>query len=90
MSNSKVAERYAKSIMGLAKEHATGQNIVDDMKYIAECVKNKDLALMLNSPIVHASKKKQIFKALFDGKINPLTMKFLELMTDKGREKTLG
>ena len=35
MSNSKVAERYAKSIMGLAKEHATGQNIVDDMKYIA-------------------------------------------------------
>ena len=90
MSNSKVAERYARSIMGLAKEHATGQNIVEDMKYIAECVKNKDLVLMLNSPIVHASKKKQIFKALFGGKINPLTMKFLELMTDKGREKTLG
>jgi len=44
---------------------------------------------LLKSPIVKTDKKLNVLKAIFDGKIDELTMAFITLVTKKGRESVL-
>ncbi len=44
---------------------------------------------MVKSPIIHGDKKMEIFKAIFGQTFEELTMLFLKVLTDKGREKLL-
>ena len=41
---------------------------------------------MIKSPIINAEKKNSAFKAIFDGKVDPLTMNFFKTVIDKSRE----
>ena len=89
MSVNRIAGRYAKSLLDLAIEQNIVEEIKDDMIGFSKMIANKDLALLLKSPIVNVGKKKSIFKALFDGKFNKLTNAFLNLVLVKGRESAL-
>jgi F-type H+-transporting ATPase subunit delta len=51
-----------------------------------ESMKVRDLVLLVKSPIVHTSKKQEIFKLLFEGKYDKLTFSFLDIILRKGRE----
>lgn len=89
MSITRIASRYAKSLLDLAKEQDILEVIKGDMAAFSKMAQNKDLALLLRSPIVNIGKKKSIFKALFEGKFNKLTNAFLNIVLVKGREAAL-
>ena len=87
MTESKVARRYAKSLLGLATEKNITEKVFSDMQLIAStCHHCRDLALLMKTPIVNTDKKEAVIKEVFSGKIDVLTLAFMDLMTKKGRE----
>lgn len=90
MRNSRVAKRYATSLLELAIERGVLDAVKDDMELIRKTTaESHELDLMLHSPIVKADKKKVVFAAIFEKSVNALTLHFMNVITDKGREKIL-
>lgn len=89
MSVKRIASRYAKSIIDLAVERGELAIIKEDFEGLKESFKNRDLYLLTKSPIIKGSQKKDIFKAIFQGKVNDLTLNFIDVMINKGRESFL-
>lgn len=90
MQGLKVATRYAKSLIDLAIEQNILAQIFADMKLINDsCKASRELTLVLKSPIIKTDKKQSVLKSLFAGKVNPVTMSFLNIVTDKKREMYL-
>ncbi len=91
MQGFRVAIRYAKSLLGLSSELGKLEVVKADMEMIGETLQeNRDLQLLLKSPLVKADKKFAVFTALFDGKVDELTMSFITILNKKGRENILG
>ncbi len=89
MSVQRIATRYAKSLIDLAEERGKLDRVLEDVKSFKEVSKNRDFELLLKSPIVKPDKKEKVFKALFEGKYDELTMAFLTILLKKGREAAL-
>lgn len=89
MSLNKITTRYAKSLIDLAMEQNILPAIKGDMDTFNAMIQNRDLYLLLKSPIINATKKEQIFAALFKDKLNPLTYSFFNIVLKKGRENYL-
>jgi F-type H+-transporting ATPase subunit delta len=87
MQNPKLADRYAKSLLDLAVEQNNLDVIYNDMVGLEmACRESADLVQLMKSPIVKPSKKESVFNALFTGKVDMLTLKFMNLIVNKGRE----
>ncbi|MFZ9262906.1 MAG: ATP synthase F1 subunit delta [Chitinophagaceae bacterium] len=84
MRQTKVAQRYAKAIFDLAVETSKLEEVKNDFELI-QSVQNKDLHLILMSPIVKGEKKIAIFEAVFSKHIQPITSSFFKLIFSKGR-----
>jgi len=89
MSVHRIATRYAKSLIELANERGKLERVLEDVRSFRQVAQNREFALLLKSPIVKSDKKQQIFKLLFDGKYDELTMAFLNILLRKGREASL-
>jgi len=90
MSISRIASRYAKSLIDLAIEQDKLEKIKEDVVSFDKAIEeSRDFYVFLKSPVIPISKKKSIIKLLFDGKFDELTVKFLELLTQKQREAYL-
>ncbi len=89
MSVTKIAARYAKSLIDLAHERGNLPTVLEDMTSFDEITDNRDFYLLLKSPIVSREKKLDVFKVLFDGKVDELTQAFLTILVKKGRENYL-
>jgi F-type H+-transporting ATPase subunit delta len=87
MRNPRLSGRYAKSLMDIAVEQNAVESIYEDMlglqKLFAE---NRELVSVMHSPVIPADKKQNIVKAIIGGKANPITEKFITLLTSKARE----
>ncbi len=90
MSSYRIASRYAKSLIDLAIEQGKLEKVLEDMTFFAEVCKLRDVALLLNSPIINSDKKGKVLDAIFTGKVDPLTHAFIEIILRKGRESHLG
>ena len=89
MALHKVASRYAKSLLDLAKEQGNVAGVYEDIKTFMQAAQNREFYLFLKSPVIKADKKEKIFQELFQGKIQDLTFKFMQLLIQKGRESLL-
>ncbi len=90
MSGTRISSRYAKSLLDLAVEQGNLDRVKDDVLAFEKAVSsNKDLYLLLKSPIIHAGKKKEILKEIFGKHFDKLTLAFLNIITAKGREPFL-
>jgi F-type H+-transporting ATPase subunit delta len=89
MSVQRIAGRYAKSLLDLAREENKLDRVLEDVKSFQSASKNRDFYLLLKSPIVNARKKLSILDALFLGKYDEMTMAFLRILVNKGREPYL-
>lgn len=90
MSVVRIATRYAKSLMELAQDQGKLETIYEDIATFNQALQNRDFELMVKSPIIQAEKKRAIFKTIFEGKIDPLTLSFFDIVIRKGRESVLG
>lgn len=86
MSVTRIATRYAKSLIDLAIEQGKLEQVSADMNTLGTAAKNRDLYLFLKSPIIHADKKNAALEVIFKGKLDGLTMSYLTLLVNKGRE----
>ena len=90
MSELRVASRYAKSLLDLAEEQGTLEQVKQDMDLFNKTLnENRDLRLLLRNPIVKHDKKLAILRAVFGGKVSILTEKFFTIVTQKNRESAL-
>jgi len=88
MDQSKINIRYAKAFFLLAKEKNLTVELRKDAKIIANvCETSSDFIILLESPVVKTSNKVKALKSIFEGKVNPLMVNFLILITENNREK---
>ncbi|MBJ59482.1 MAG: ATP synthase F1 subunit delta [Flavobacteriales bacterium] len=89
MRNTRAISRYAKSLLGLAKEQNTLELCKTDMvSVVSLCQNSRELVLLLKSPVVKTDKKLAIIAEVFVG-FSPLVLSFINLITKKKREALL-
>ena len=82
-----LSNRYAQALFDLAVEMKNLDKVYADIQLVNEVLdENRELRKILVNAVLDGYKKVHVLKAIFDGKIEKLTMKFLELITRKGRE----
>lgn len=89
MSVSRIATRYAKSLVDLAKEQNKLDRIKTDMDGFLKATENRDFEVMIKSPIIPPNKKQQVFNALFKDNFDEMTMAFLDIVVRKNRAEHL-
>lgn len=89
MSVTRISARYAKSLLDLAIEQNKLDRVLEDVQALKKAAGQRDLLLLLKSPIVNPSKKATILKEIFSGKFDELSMAFLNIVVNKGREAVL-
>lgn len=90
MKGTKVASRYAKALLDLSIEQNSLDKINEDMNSLATLTRSSaDLENLLTSPIVDRKKKADILNKLFEGKMEKMSLNFIQLITKNGREGIL-
>jgi F-type H+-transporting ATPase subunit delta len=91
MRDIKVASRYAKSLLKIAIDENSLEDLHNDMVLVNDvCVNNKELTLLLQSPIIKSDKKTTIMNEIFEGKISQMASSFIAIIISKKREGILG
>jgi len=86
MSEFKVASRYAKSLIDLAREQNALEAIHTDMLGIIEIIRsNSQLQAVLKNPIIKLDKKENILKEIFGKSAHSALVTFFNLLIKKGR-----
>lgn len=84
----KIARRYSNALYGDALARKKVDKISSDASVILDAVKNsKELSLFFRSRIIDKTKKEEIVKAIFSGKVDSLSLNFLLLLIERGREE---
>jgi len=90
MAQIKVATRYAKSLLGLVAEKGNLEEAFNDIQLIKKTIsENRELLVLLKSPVVNAEKKISILTAIFEKNVSKVTMLFITLITTNRRESAL-
>jgi F-type H+-transporting ATPase subunit delta len=90
-NHSVVAEHYADAVMQLAANTGADKEVLDNLKAINEVITaTPDFEVLLKHPAVAAQDKKNLIKKVFGGRIHELTLRLLELLTDRRRMEILG
>jgi F-type H+-transporting ATPase subunit delta len=90
MADIRAASRYVKSLLGLAVEKKVLEAVHQDMLLFSKTVEeNRGFKLMLQSPVIKHDTKRDVMQKIFKGKVNALTLSFLDIITKKNREPLL-
>ncbi len=85
-----IANQYAEAILELACQDKTqlelSEQIVNDLAEINGAINTtNDLKLILAHPSITSPEKKRLLKVVFENKVQDLTLRLLELLSDKRR-----
>lgn len=87
MTNPRLAQRYAKSLIDLSTElNQLSEVHADIMMLNAVCRESRPFVLMLKSPVISQDKKYKIIESVTGGQLSKITNTFLQLLTAKSRE----
>ena len=90
MLNPRLAGRYAKSLIDLAKEQNQLEQVYNDMIFLQSvCKMSREFVVLLKSPVITSDKKVNILNEIGKGRISSLTASFNRLLITKGREPIL-
>ena len=86
MKDARAALRYAKAILNLAKDSNSQELVDNDMKLIVTTIaENDELKVVLNSPVIKATDKMKVLKALFSDKVNTISLGLFNLLEENKR-----
>ncbi len=89
-AESRIAHRYAKSVVSLAKNQGELATIKNDADFLKETFEaSRELRLLLKNPIIQTSKKLPVLRAIFKDKLGTLMLHFIDIVCKKGRENFL-
>ena len=82
-----ISDRYASALYDLAAEKKTVDPVLEDLTFLQKCIlENKDLKLLVKSPLITSSDKLNIFeKILSKKKADVLTNTFLKVLSSNKR-----
>jgi len=87
MSDIKISKRYAIALFEFANEQKKVEEVKNDMDYVYQLCQNApDFVKLLKSPVIKVNKKIEIIKAVFEGKLSVLSMRYLEIIAKSRRE----
>ena len=90
MKDARPALRYAKAILNLAKEKSVETEVNADMQLIASTIsENLDLEIMLKSPVIKSSDKKNALIKIFSDKIHVISLGIFDLLQENKRMNML-
>ncbi len=90
MTEQRVSVRYARSILEIAKQENITDTVLEDFHTIMKMIKSsRELQNLIHSPVVQYWKKKKAFTEIFEPAVSKLTMKFINLLAEKRREKLI-
>jgi len=90
MASSRVASRYARSLIGLAKGKSLLPQVAEDMTLVAKIASENPLfAKVMANPIIGHDKKLGILNSIFKGRVNDLSFSLFSIITTKNRETHL-
>jgi F-type H+-transporting ATPase subunit delta len=90
MADIRAVSRYIKALLGLAVEKGALEQVHQDMILFSKvCAESRDFTAMLKSPVIRHEKKAAIMQKLFVGKMNAITLAFIDIITKKNREPIL-
>lgn len=90
MKGTKVATRFAKSLLELAIEQKSEDKVLKDMELVDQlCRDSKDFNALLKNPIINASKKIAVTDKVFAGKVEKISDNFINLIIKHNREQYL-
>lgn len=90
MNDSKITTRYAKALFNLSLETNKLAVIKNDIEFVYKISSEVELFKeVINSPIIKASKKKEVFRNIFKENVDEITLSFVDLVTDNHREMFL-
>ena len=88
MDQSKINVRYAKALFSYVQEKGLIAVFKSDAATVmAVCQSSSDFNLFIESPVIPTSGKIKAIKSIFEGKVDPVTLNFLVLITENKREK---
>ena len=90
MAGTRVAYRYAKSLISAATQKGQLDSVAVDVESLGQAL-STDAAFydLVKSPIVESAQKMNLITSRFGEKLEPLTMRFLTLTCEKHRENYL-
>ncbi|MDY0344221.1 MAG: ATP synthase F1 subunit delta [Lentimicrobium sp.] len=90
MINPRISQRYAKALIDLSIERQLLEEVYHDMNMLESvCNSNPDFRHMLNSPLIRNERKIKVIHEIFKDSLQPLTIKYMELLIRKRRESHL-
>jgi len=90
MKSTRAASRYAKALIDLAAERNELETVSKDVELALRAVnESRDLRLFLASPVVKHKTKQAILRTIFEKSVGELTLHFILLITQHGREQNL-
>lgn len=91
MSNHRAAIRYAKAVLDLSKEQNSLDETYSNMQLVEDTIaQNVELQNVLNSSVVKSDIKKNILLSVFEGKINSISLKLIDLLINNKRIEDFG
>jgi len=86
MAETKVARRYAKSLLDMGKEKNILELLNTDMQLVVSALRaNRQLAAMFKSPVIHNFQKDAVITEVFTDKVQEATLDFMRLIVSKNR-----
>ncbi|HEX5025275.1 MAG TPA: ATP synthase F1 subunit delta [Agriterribacter sp.] len=90
MLQPRLAGRYAKSLIDLAKERNQLDDVYADITFLDSVFRqSREFSTLMRSPVITADKKTNVINAITKGKVGTLTAAFIHLLIKKGRENIL-
>lgn len=87
---SRISIRYAKALFSLAQDQKKLDKVADDLSDLKGLLgSSDDFNKFVINPLISGNKKAEILKSLFSGKLDPLTLDFLYLLSNKKRVNVL-
>ena len=91
MKNTKVSNRYAKALLDIALEKNFLEKAREDMETVLQVYNSsREFRLLMNNPVVSASKKNAVITELFTKYLDKGSLLYLQILVQKRREMNLG
>jgi len=90
MKNVLLIRRYAKAFLEYAIQNDMVDESLADLELLTETIQsNRELRNILSQPFIQKSKKENIIKKIFEGKISDKTLNFIDLILEKNHPELL-
>jgi len=91
MSRSVAAERFARALLEAAADGNALAEVTADMEILAQCLRDGQAVFTaLTSPALSRAERMRICREVFEGRVHPITFRFLGVLFKRGRQNLLG